>query len=120
MLDHSAAPALVSILNRFCLRPHIKTAGQVLDAAFSLVQLRKVLEDTAALGGMSGASSAVAALQDACQQCEAALGEVSGVQGVVVCGTGDARWLCMIGLSVPDPCAPWHACTRVHPSVVER
>lgn len=60
-------------------------AGQYNDAAYSLVQLRKILEDSNSISDTAGKQvlpgSELAALQTACTSCEAALEEVSAPQG---------------------------------------
>lgn len=62
------------------LFPDCAVAGQYNDAAYSLVQLRKILEDSANQPGgkevLQGAE--LAALQSACASCEASLEEVRG------------------------------------------
>lgn len=56
----------------------VGAAGQYNDAAYSLVQLRKILEDSASQPGGKDVlpSSEVASLQAACASCEASLEEV--------------------------------------------
>lgn len=66
-----------------CVLTH---AGQFSDAAYSLVQLRKILEDSSSSGSSKEVlpGSEVAALQEACAACERNLEEVC----VCVCREG--------------------------------
>lgn len=75
-----------------CIR---QRAGQINDAAFSLVQLRKILEDSSSQSGVrDGLSGAdLAALQAACAACDTRLEQVGwvGAEGGAI-GQG---WSCI-------------------------